>query len=229
MKKYRVLGNIFVCFLLCGCTHNVMVPKEVLAQKGRVGLLWKSTSEGATFERMGGQGLLDMAVSHVLSGDLGDNLATVKVAPYAQSLYLQKFGPGFENKGFSANLVALPLNKEDLRESPHTDGPPAPYDFTKFKKDFDYVVYLDIFEFGAEQSFFGPVATGDPVGASQINIFLINTTTNTVAAEYHTRKTLPSKKKWDSTPDYKDLKEAIVASLQQTLEEAYIGFFDKKD
>ena len=93
----------------------------------------------------------------------------------------------------------------------------------------DYVVYVDVNSFGVQQSFYAFFATGDPKGYTQLDVYVVSTDTNEIAAEYHVKKEIAAKEKWDNPPEYPEMVQASEQSLKASLEDAYLELFELKN
>jgi hypothetical protein len=231
IKIFTVTGLSAFLILGGGCARgNIAMNKAIFGKPGTVALVWNSKTETALYSRIGAEGLADMVINETLAGNLKERLQTMELQPLTEELYLKKYSSGFEAKGIKATSIKLSLTKEQLKVPTQSASQRlAPYDFRSFKTSMgvDYVAYLDVDYFGATQSYWGFVPTGDPQGNSAINIYLIDTKTNEIIAEHHTKKIAKSLSKSDESNDYKGLRDAVRDSLQQSLEEAYAEFFQK--
>ncbi len=225
--KYLIL--IAAAAGVTGCGRANLSPSaEFLKQKGNIALVWASKSETATFTREGSQGLLDVVVNKMTEGSLTSKIVNTKLDPVVDSLYLKKYGPSFTKSGFQANLVQLPLDKKNLRDVPKKSEKEFWLDLKEFKQKYqvDYVLFLDIQEFGVKQNFFGFIATEAPKARTQVDVYLVDTKDNGIVGEYHAIKELEAKGKWDNPPEYPEMMKAVYDSLQSSLEEAFFGFFN---
>lgn len=165
------------------------------------------------------------------SGSLPAKIQTITLGSLVDAHYLQKFGREFTSKEFKANLLRLPLDKNDLQSYSKGGDKPFWIDLKKFKDELglDYVLYLEIPSFGAKQSFYGGFfATGAPRGSTQVDVYLVETKTNNIVSEYHGKKEIDVNGKWDNPPDYPEMLEAVNKSFQSCLEEAALYFFEVK-
>ncbi len=211
----------------CSGRPNTFPSEEFFNEKGSIALVWASNSETGEFHREGAQGLLDQAINNIVGNDFLEEIKSVNLAPLVDKGYLKKYADTFSKNGFNANLVKLPLNKSNFRESPEKGSQYYKWDFRSFKKDkgINYVLYLDVTRFGIQQDYYGFIATSAPYGISKIDIFLIDTSDNSIAGEYHTSVENKEVKDWNKPPKYSELMEAAVDSLARAFNEAWFGFF----
>jgi|GEM_PF-4766365 len=230
LKKGACILVGMTVLLLSGCRGNVALKEDFFSKKGTVGLVWSSNAQGGQFYRDGGQGILDQAINNISAGSLPGKIETISLYPLVDEYFLKKGGEEFSKKEFKANLVNLPLDKANLKKKEQTEDKVFWIDFREFKEKYglDYVLYLDIPRFGAKQNFYGFLALSSPAGTSEIDVYLIETKDNKILGEFHTKKEIQVKEKWDNPPNYPEVTFAVVEALQQSLEEAFVSMFSLK-
>lgn len=224
---------LFFCMgvILASCGRgNGELSKEFFNKKGSIGVVWSASSQKGEFYREGMQGLLDQAINNISSGTLPAKIQTISLSGLVDQHYLKKFGQEFTRRDFKANLVQLPLDKQSLKNYSKGGDKVFWIDFGEFKEKFglDYVLYLEVPSFGAKQNFFGFIAIEAPKACAELNVYLVETKTNTLVGEFHSNKTIEVKDKWDNPPEYPEVVDAITQALQSGLEDAAKYFFEGK-
>lgn len=232
--KIKLMGLVVLMgglLFLTGCARgNMALNPEFFKKKGTVGLVWTAENMEGGFYREGGQGLMDMVVSEMAAGGLPSKLHSVTLTPLVDQHFLQPYSKDLAKKEVKATLMTLPLDKKDFKKPDAGTDQQFWVDFREYKKKgLDYIVYVDVTAFGAQQHFFSVFATGDPKGYTQLDVYVVETTSNDITAEYHVKKAITVKGKWDNPPEYPEMVQAVTGSLQACLEDAYLELFELKN
>lgn len=217
--------------LMVGCSRgNMGVSPDFFLKKGTIGLVWSCKQDNGQFIRSGPQGLLDIAVTSITSGPLPAKVESLSLTPLVDQHYLQPFEKGLSQNSFKANMVRVPLDKQSLKSIRGEGEKGFWIDFSEFKSKYglDYVVYLEVEEFGTFQSYSGIFATSNPKGHIKLNVFVVDTTTNTIVGEFHATQSIEPVGKWDNPPDFPEVVSSIETAIKMTLESAYVALFKTK-
>lgn len=235
-KIIKMLMTIFFSFFILlfigGCSKNIIPEMDFYEKGASVVVMWEAPSEHALSYDTEHGGLLGALIGVAIKDKVHqyvEELENIKISPIANKHYLQPYGKVLETKGMNVNLVKLPVDPKKLREKKKQAKKKAPYDFTHLReeKNIDYVMFLDINQFGIErQTGFG-MSFAKPNRKTSFVLYLVDTQDNGIIGRYRFHK-MDNKisKEWKEN-NYEQYKNDVAQLLMDGLQEAYFGFFEE--
>lgn len=220
--------------LISGCSQkreNVQMPQSFVEKKGTIAIGQMTGLEEPQYAQVGNQGLLDLAINHMMTKSVKDKLKEVDAKPIVEQHYYKPFMNAFNARSFKIVKMKEPIKKENLVKLSNSNrgNKYAPYDF-KFLKNSnnsDYALILNPHTFGLWRSYGrGFVPGSNPLGYAHLTAYLVDLSNNSIIGECQVEVQEHAMGEWDTPPDYTALMKSSKKALKRALEDVYAFFFD---
>ena len=211
-KKMLGIGKVAtgagVVLALAGCVAPL--PKQAnMVHEGQTIVVVSNKATTPNFYRVGSQGLLDMAINHVVTHTVEGHVKAMEV-PDSTALR-EQVAKVLVGKGYKVTVEPNPL---DITTLPKFDGSQAHRtrgDWTQFGADHhaDYVLLLSLSAYGAARSYYGFIPTSKPYPVSNFLGEMIDAKTNTEVWRDGVYLPGDGVEGWDTPPDYEVLSQRI--------------------
>lgn len=160
----RLLFTLALGFVAYGCAgvQKIPVDQSLWAQKQtKIGVALVAPPV-ATAYRVGGQGLLDLAINSAMASDLEKHLQSLQ--PTTFTPVLEKFEGRLKQAGFVTKHIAAPVNVKKLPERKSTDAIHFDRDISAIAaaEGVDAILLVELEAWGTIRSYYGFVPLGDP-------------------------------------------------------------------
>jgi hypothetical protein len=236
---------------------NLSAPTDFMRKKGSIGIIYLSTEFSKGFSwagdtpykldqrgelyGLGGAGILDVALYRGVLKELVDRLHEERLAPLVEKYYIKPFGDAFSHEGFDVKVIETvydyeQLTKIDIEKVQTVKSTMAfpfnavnDYDYKPISNELgtDYLLVLEVYCFGVGRSYFGFIPQGPPKGWTALTCTLVDTRSNKIISrQFETNLEVP-RGEWDEPPEYRILMNAVVKSLETSLDNVYIAILKR--
>lgn len=212
----------------CSTTHrdNMGLQNNCIHKKSHVVIARISGLEKPGFYTGGAQGLLDVAINSAVTSEVADKMAAMDTKILLEEKYYGPFEKFLSQHCLEVSKMYDPIDRDKLAPPPINEVKYAPYDFKDLKKTgANYALILDPITFGVVRYYYSFIPLGPPKPVSDIKLYIVRLSDNTLVGHYNVRKDIEVQGEWDNPPEYKELIETIEESLSKALEEADMYFF----
>lgn len=221
---------LIACFLV-GCAvnrENQPINKQIFDKPSTIAIAQLSGLEEPHYYKAGSQGLLDIAVTTMMTDSITKRIQEINAASIVDEHYYNAFKTSFEKKLFAVKIVPYVLDKKDLERFHKNDEVFAPYDlmFLKIKYNAEYALILDPQIFGLKRSYYGFVPVSEPYGYADIKFHIVNLTDNSIVGHYNGKSEMSVPCEWDAAPEYPELVRAAKDALTKVIKDAHRYFFE---
>lgn len=233
MRNYQRMFNcLCLVVLLTGCARdNMEFSPEFLSKPSAVAIAQVSGLEKPCFYKEGGQGLLDIVVNEMVTGSVGQKVSEIDATPIVAEHYNQPFEKSLAAKSYKVTKVSAVLDKGKLQSGPVPEGQYndkySPYDLRFLARQYkvDYALMLEPGAFGTVRPYYGFIPLGAPKGYSDVKIYLVKLSDNSIQGYYNAQINVSVGEAWDTPPHYSALLRASKTSLINALNNAHAYFF----
>ncbi|MBY0463070.1 MAG: hypothetical protein K2Q34_07810 [Alphaproteobacteria bacterium] len=223
---------LIACFL-AGCAvnrENQPINNQIFNRPSTIAIAQLSGLEEPHYYNAGSQGLLDFAVTAMMTDSITKRIQEINAKSIVNEHYYNVFKKSFENKSFGVRIVPYVLDKKDLECFHKNEEIFAPYDlmFLRIKYNAEYALILDPQIFGLKRSYHGFIPVSEPYGYADIKFYIINLTDNTIVGHYNGRSEISVPAEWDTAPEYPELVRAATDALTKVIKDAHRYFFENK-
>jgi len=175
----------------------------------------------ALLHKQGSQGLLDMAITEAVSGDLKTYLKQLDLSDFTD---VDGFIQEFEEKGFVTKKITQQINSELFPEyTAPSSGKYSKIDFRGLaaKEDIDLLLLLSVERVGTIRSYYGFIPLSKPKAFCHAKGQLVELKSNQIIWMYNMNEaesTIEVIGEWDMPPDYPDLSKAMKRALANAKE-----------
>jgi len=232
-----IFKNSF-CFLaiacfLAGCAvnrENQPINQQIFDKPSTIAVAQLSGLEEPHYYKAGNQGLLDIAVTAMMTDSITKRIQEISATSIVNEHYYNTFKASFEKKSLGVKIVPYVLDKKDLEPFHKNEEIYAPYDlmFLKIKYNAEYALILDPQIFGLKRSYNGFVPVSEPYGYADIKFYIVNLTDNSIVGHYNGKSEISVPAEWDDAPDYPELVRAATDALTKVIKDAHRYFFESK-
>lgn len=202
--------------MITGCAVKVPLTSSYYQNEKKVGVLYNIDTIG--FYKMGSQGLLDMAMT---AGKKFQEPIRVVGENYDPTMKIKELYQGiFDSKGKSMNEIDFYYDIQTMSkfEKPSSSNKKYhKFDVTSLKeKGIDELLIVNV-RYGLAVSYYGFIETGY-FGHCTINSEIIDLTDNSVIYKDISAINEKIKGKWETPPDYENLKNSISVAVDKTIQ-----------
>lgn len=208
-----MLLSLVLLSLLSGCVTSplVQMKQEFWTQTDRsVGVAVAKLPE-ATAQKVGQQGLLDMAINEAMADELSKYLKTLDLSSYGKvsgetAMRMQAKGLKVREVGKTIDVAAL--NDFSSEDSSRVF---ANKDFRPLRQELgvDRLVLLTVTAAGTQRPYYGFIPTGKPIALMSTRGEIIDLTTNEILWRQLSTNTTPIDDPWDQPPNYPNVGVAV--------------------
>lgn len=233
MKKTLLSCLSAVTVILTGCaTKPVAVPVTFWEQRSTpVAIAVAETPKQGDFVMQGNQGLLDVAIAAMVTGEV--RAATKKVDATSFLKVQQEFADALREAGFVPQIVPSHVNLKKLPNRSRDSD--FETDLTSIVKPTGcrYVLVLELLNYGALRTYYAFIPTSAPSGFAAIRGRLVDTKDykvlwDTGNAPLDCIVQEPVAGEWKQPPDYANLMAAADRALQRSRQFLLDRFFETR-
>lgn len=219
-----------LALVLTGCStidrKDMALHEGCIHKQSRIVIARISGLEKPSFYKDGQQGLLDYAISSAVTSDISEKMDSMDMKSLLEEHYYGPFDKFLSQHCLDVSKMYESLDRKKLKSPPVNEEKYAPYDFKDLKKSgAQYALILDPRMFGVVRPYYGFIPLGAPKSLSDIKLYMVRLSDNTLVGHYNVRKEFEIEGEWDNPPEYKELIESIKLLLSKALEEADLYFF----
>lgn len=229
----RLFISVAVLLLLQGCVamKPTQLPESFWKEHGRKVAVSVEELPRPSSTKLGGQGLLDMAINEAMANGWDKHVESMVFEPYgelAEQFVAKLNGMGFEAAVVAPKLVGLPPYK----------AKPEQKSVAVFNSDLakssalagkDYLLLVSVRAFGTARSYYGFMPTSDPAGYVNGYITVVDIRSNEIKWWKDVIINKASEKPWDQAPGYPNLSQAIDQAVEQSKASFVSELFSEAD
>lgn len=171
---------------------------------------------GASLFKTGGQGLLDMAISEAMTGELQARLSDLDGASAMVYLAEEMFEVSLDARGVDASAASSAV--QDASLPAFESGNDVRYGRLDIRglaarAGVDQVLVLDLSQWGLSRKYYGFIALGPPKGYSRLDAVLLDARDNGVLWRYAPAEEQSIAGTWNQAPAYPNAVQAVARSL----------------
>lgn len=199
----------------CGPPHVALPSSYYDTPDQKVAVVVVQPS-GASLFKTGGQGLLDMAISDAVTGEIQARLSNLDGASAMVYLAGEMFEASLDDRGVDASAASDAVHEGSLPE--FESGNDVRYGKLDIRgiaasAGVDQVMILDLSQWGLSRKYYGFIALGPPKGYSRIDAVLLDAQDNSVLWRYVPAEEQSIAGAWNEPPTYPNAVHAVAQSL----------------
>lgn len=225
-SKLKLLFLCPILALLAACGSHIkrdqmLVSRDFFASNPKVLFVQVEGLQKPTFNPLGAEGFLDLALIRLSTDSFVTEVEKVDAQPIVAENFFDKLRIEFSKRGATVYDKRLVITKEELKKLEEETAKHAPYDFRALGARYgvDYLLVVDPQSFGLVRNYYGFIPLGRPTAVTNIQFYLVHVPTNTLEGYYENVQEKEPIGDWDVEPDYLPLKEAVVGSLTNCLDQ----------
>lgn len=221
-----------LALFLIGCANykpNFPISKQVLNSKSSI-VIAQVEGDEPTLIRLGGQGLLELAISEMATNASINSLKTIDTSEVIEKHYAEPCQNSLIEKGFIVNVQKTKIKQEALKAFKSDSKTAADYDFKalNLEGNSEYALVLRPMVFGAIRDYYGFIPTNKPSGYAYIHVYCVRLKDNELVGLYQADAKEIVIGQWDNPPEFNEFKAASRKALVKVLDNAHDYFFRKK-
>jgi len=199
----------------CGPPH-VALPSSYYDTPGQKVAVVVVEPSGAALFKTGSQGLLDMAISEAVTGELQARLSDLDGANAMIYLAEEMFEASLDARGVDASAASDAVHKAALPA--FETGNDVRYGRLDIRglaasAGVDQILVLDLSQWGLSRKYYGFIALGPPKGYAKVNAVLLDARDNSVLWRYAPAEDRSIAGAWNQAPRYPNAVQAVAESL----------------
>jgi len=218
-KKWSTSGIVVLALTLQGCvTQPVVLKDDFWAQNNEsIAVVLQEIPKQGELYKQGGQGLLDVVISSVVTKDVNTYLESLNAESFAQ--VQDQFSRKLIEKGFKVVKCEKKINLDKYPKVNAKDGY-YDHDLSELfnETQTDKLLILQLNQYGAIRSYYGFIPLSDPQGLAVINGLMVEKSDNKIlwfAGDGREQSYVqePVIGAWDEPPNYPNLTAAVNRAL----------------